>query len=101
MKLFSGLPRITNGRKQNCFNRQATAWIHYSLPDGKETTAHLKFPIYTERCTHTRMLNLGKVTAATYGTGLCHMQVAQQSRNESQKLLRALAQLPPEDKYLK
>lgn len=100
MKSFGGLPRITNGRKQNRFNRQATAWIHYSVPDGKETTAHLKFPISPERCMHARLLNLGKVTAAARHR-LCHTQVAQQSRDESQKLLPALAQLPPEDKYLK
>ena len=71
MKSFGVQPRITNGRKQNCFNRQATAWIHYNLPDGKETTAHLKFPISTERFMHASVLNLGKVTAVMYGTIFC------------------------------
>lgn len=99
MKRFGGLPRISNGRKQNCFNRQATAWIHYSLPDGKETTAHLKFPISTERCMHASVLNLGKVRAAGTAPLPCAGGAAKPPRIP--KAASAPAQLPPEDKHLK
>lgn len=49
MKPFGAQPRITNGRKRDGFNRQATAWIHYDVPDAKETAAHLKFPLPMDR----------------------------------------------------